>query len=86
MAVGGCVLLRCVLEALRPYAELDLFVLVSLAMYWNNWSAVLGKKRHHMTSFLIISCCLSIEYNSDDIFSNKTELGFEPHINFSILG
>ena len=37
--VGVSVLFCCLVDGLRPYVEPDFFVFVSLAMYWNNWSA-----------------------------------------------
>lgn len=46
--VGETVLFCCLLDGFRPYVEPDFFVLVSLAMYWNNWSAVFGGRRNHM--------------------------------------
>ena len=40
LVVGESVLFCCLVDGLRPYVEPDFFVFVSLAMYWNNWSAI----------------------------------------------
>ena len=42
----GCVVVLLVAEGVSPYVELDFFVLVSLAMNWNNRSAVKSRLKN----------------------------------------